>query len=143
MHEDISSVRVADPDGRIASDGNLQCGRQYGQQPENGIAGGRLGNAQGVGRIEECQVTGRRDAGSGAQGREQRLRYNSVLIPCTDGKWRRVPASEEGEPESALFPLAHGVSNRVGILRGAGNAINPILASDFITAAEEAIADGF
>lgn len=49
----------------------------------------------------------------------------SVAIPCADGKFRRVAANEAGEPEPSLFPLAHGFSNRVGILRGAGNAIAP------------------
>lgn len=48
--------------------------------------------------------------------------------PCTDGKARRVPL------EPALFPLAHGLPGRVGLLRGAGNAIVPQLAALFITA---------
>jgi DNA (cytosine-5)-methyltransferase 1 len=60
----------------------------------------------------------------------------SVLIPCADGKWRRVPANEEGQPEPSIFPLAHGVSNRVGTLRGAGNAINVYQAKAFILASD-------
>ena len=47
-------------------------------------------------------------------------------ISCRDGKARPV--------EPGLFPLAHGVSNRVGILRGAGNAIVPQVAAAFIDA---------
>lgn len=46
------------------------------------------------------------------------------LVPCRDGKWRRV--------ESGTFPLAHGVSGRVGLLRGYGNAIVPQVAAEFI-----------
>lgn len=45
---------------------------------------------------------------------------------CRDGKTRRIPV------EPALFPLAHGVPGRVGLLRGAGNAIVPQVAAAFI-----------
>ncbi len=48
------------------------------------------------------------------------------LIPCRDGKTRRV--------EPGTFPLAHGVSGRVGLLRGYGNAICPQVAAAFIAA---------
>lgn len=37
-------------------------------------------------------------------------------------------------------PLAHGIPDRVGLLRGYGNAIVPALAAEFIQACEEAIA---
>jgi DNA (cytosine-5)-methyltransferase 1 len=47
-------------------------------------------------------------------------------LPCTDGKARPV--------ESGTFPLAHGVSGRVGKLRAYGNAIVPQVASTFIGA---------
>jgi len=45
---------------------------------------------------------------------------------CRDGKHRRIPA------EPALFPLADGLPGRVGLLRGAGNAIVPQVAAVFI-----------
>lgn len=45
---------------------------------------------------------------------------------CRDGKWRPV--------EPGTFPLAHGVSGRVGLLRGYGNAIVPQVAAKFIQA---------
>jgi DNA (cytosine-5)-methyltransferase 1 len=60
----------------------------------------------------------------------------SMWWPCTDGKLRRVPANETGEPEPSLFPLAYGIPNRMGTLRGAGNAIVPEVAAEFIKAAE-------
>jgi DNA (cytosine-5)-methyltransferase 1 len=50
----------------------------------------------------------------------------SDLIPCGDGKARRV--------EPGVAPLAHGVSNRVGRLRAYGNAICPQVAAEFIEA---------
>jgi DNA (cytosine-5)-methyltransferase 1 len=52
--------------------------------------------------------------------------YSSVLF--RDGKHRVVPT------EPTLFPLADGVPNRVGLLRGAGNAIVPQVAAEVIKA---------
>lgn len=61
----------------------------------------------------------------------------SALIWCLDpvrgGVWRRT--------EPGTFPVAHGVPNRVGRIRGYGNAIVPQVAAAFITAALEAAAD--
>lgn len=48
------------------------------------------------------------------------------LIKCADGKAR--PA------QPGIFPLAHGIPNRVGRLRAYGNAIVPQVAAEFITA---------
>ena len=56
---------------------------------------------------------------------------SSDLIRCRDGKYRPV--------EPGTFPLAHGVPNRVGALRGYGNAIVPQVAADFIEAYLETI----
>lgn len=52
-------------------------------------------------------------------------------VLCTDGKERRV--------ESESFPLAHGFPERVGLLRGYGNAVVPRLAAEFITAYVETL----
>ena len=52
------------------------------------------------------------------------------LIPCADGKARRI--------EPGTFPLAHGVPNRVGRLRAYGNAIVPQVAATFVRAFMEA-----
>ena len=52
----------------------------------------------------------------------------SEVIYCRDGKHRPIPT------EPALFPLANGIPNRVGILRGAGNAIVPQAAAEIIKA---------
>lgn len=58
-------------------------------------------------------------------------RYETV--GCSDGKTRRF--------EPGIHPLAHGVSGRVGLLRGYGNAIVPQVAALFIQAYMEAISD--
>ena len=70
----------------------------------------------------------------GSQGRDERGHgtderapwASGVVLACTDGKTRRV--------EPSIFPLAHGVSGRVGLLRGYGNAIVPQVAAQFIGA---------
>lgn len=46
------------------------------------------------------------------------------IAHCEAGKTRRI--------EPGTFPLAHGVSGRVGLLRGYGNAIVPQVAAKFI-----------
>ncbi len=89
----------------------------------------------------------RRERGAGAAGEAVRRRpedggdlggrpgahhggWNDAdWLCCTDGKWRPV--------EPGTFPLAHGVPGRVGLLRGYGNAINPVLAAQFIQAFSE------
>lgn len=50
----------------------------------------------------------------------------SDTIACADGNTRRI--------ESGTFPLAHGISGRMGLLRGYGNAIVPLLAAEFVSA---------
>lgn len=51
------------------------------------------------------------------------------VIECGDGKTRRIPV------EPTFFPLAAGLSpGRVGILRGAGNALTVPLAAEFVRA---------
>ncbi len=50
-------------------------------------------------------------------------------LRCKDDKWRPV--------EPSAFPLANGAANRMGLLRGYGNAINAAQAEEFIRAAIE------
>ena len=52
---------------------------------------------------------------------------NADWLHCRDGKWRPV--------ESGTFPLVNGATNRVGRLRGYGNAIVAPLAQEFIETA--------
>jgi DNA (cytosine-5)-methyltransferase 1 len=78
---------------------------------------GRQGHEWGPGAGEESQPA------SGGQ---------VLWLPCRDGKARPT--------QPGLFPLAHGVPNRVGTLRGAGNAIVPQVAAEFIAACREVMA---
>jgi DNA (cytosine-5)-methyltransferase 1 len=118
----FTAKRVADPhnerhewrsgDGRQAQrgfehSGSVSLANSLGERPE-GFCG------SGEKRItEHSQI---------------RFWEDSEVIYCRDGKYRSIPT------EPALFPLAHGISNRVGILRGAGNAIVPQAAAEIIKA---------
>lgn len=49
-----------------------------------------------------------------------------IIIPCGDGKARRI--------KPGITPLVDGIPERVGLLRGYGNAIVPQAAAEFIMA---------
>ena len=100
---------------------------------------GRLGNGIHQG-LEGHRRLGEEQVPEGWQGTERHSAASSwngsaIWHPCRDGKQRRIPA------EPALFPLAHGLPGRVGLLRGAGNAIVPQVAAEFIEAVIESIDD--
>lgn len=83
-------------------------------------------NARPQGRLDgpgEGGCSNQRPAGPSSQ---PGFWSDYAIIQCADGKARRF------EPGS--FPLAHGVSNRVGRLRGYGNAIVPQVAAEFVGA---------
>ena len=94
-----------------------QAGRSFGHS-----ASGGLGDADGA-RPQRRH--------SGGNDPDERSPWAAgVAIPCSDGKARRT--------QPGIFPLAHGVSKRVGLLRGAGNSVVPQVAAGFILAALEA-----
>jgi hypothetical protein len=63
---------------------------------------------------------------SSARQRSETFWSDCDWLPCRDGKARPV--------EPGTFPLAHGISGRVGRLRAYGNAIVPQVAQVFIEA---------
>jgi DNA (cytosine-5)-methyltransferase 1 len=190
-----SAIRgLADADGGLARHGDLQPGRQHGQQPQDGGAGG-LANRSLDGWREEREIARRGDAGDGAEelaagplsggesdrlvdaqqprlerhgghghnsgqpGRHDADETGSVaeasatrpwslfdIVHCTDGKVRRIPQSSlqrlaDGLSDGVVrggfegaegFPLAEEARNRVGRLRGYGNAINAYAAAEVI-----------
>ena len=143
------------------SDGRAEHETQGTKRGRPGFTGSRsplwLEHAPGDGRIERRAQSDRRgvadgrgagglghSGGAGLEiGSEQEDGYRAirdegtpvaapgpwsgfVWIPCADGKWRRI--------EPGLAPLAHGISRRVGKLRGYGNAIVPSLGAQFVKA---------
>lgn len=86
-----------------------------------------LGTAYG--ETEQQRQSGNNDASSCEQSTARPTNgfwRDADWLHCRDGKWRPV------EPGS--FPLAHGLPERVGLLRGYGNAINPWQAAAHIGA---------
>lgn len=108
---------LADADGRIAGNGQLQRGRQYRCEPQDGEADRS---------VEVVNL-----AGTGATDGVWR---DPDWLLCRDGRWRPV--------ESGTFPLADGLPGRMGLLRGYGNAIIPPLAAEFVTAFLECLPEG-
>ena len=88
------------------------------------------GEVRGMGNSDCARLEGWRDD-AGKHADEQPSRSSSPWcdiewISCSDGKARPT--------QPGLFPLAHGVSSRVGRLRAYGNAIVPQVAAEFINA---------
>ena len=110
---DGRTERGSESGGWGASDGRESCGVAHpdGRNP-------RPGGAERGGEHRQLAKDGRAGFWSDYE-----------LIPCRDGKVRRI--------EPGTFPLAHGVSGRVGLLRGYGNAIVPQVAAEFVAAFSE------
>ena len=98
----------------------------------------RCSEANGVGNTNEDDGTtlkgldgGNKSADASRGGRDSHptngFWANPDWLYCQDGYWRPV------EPKS--FPLAYGITNRVGRLRGYGNAIVAPQATAFVEAA--------
>lgn len=119
---------ASDQPGEGAGAASAGASAQFGRR---GLSGG-LGDSGGAG----LQERGDRERGAfdvqcpPAQRTGPWSHFD--IIPCADGKARRV--------EPGTFPLAHGVSGRVGLLRGYGNAIVPQVAATFIRSYLEAVA---
>jgi DNA (cytosine-5)-methyltransferase 1 len=103
--------------------------------PESGCSHGGLGDTGSQGlpqRIGDSRI--QREAMEPPPGKAIERGGNhgpwgdTRNILCLDHKTRRIPV------EPRLFPLAAGVPGRVGLLRGAGNAINVEVAKAFIEA---------
>lgn len=111
----------AERDGREQG-ADAVCSRQ--RQPAGPGEDGRLAHpderGRGTGRTGEAPST------AALQPHDTGFWDRYELIPCADGKVRRV--------EPGVEPLAYGVPGRVGLLRGYGNAIVPEVAANFIEA---------
>lgn len=115
---------------RLWAGGSAEEGRK--QKPgttgelQNGLEGhsatGRVGFSESEQPHRGWDTGGRR--GESTNTSSDDFWGDAKYTPCRDGKHRPIKPS--------ILPLANGVSNRVGILRGAGNAIVPQVAQAFI-----------
>lgn len=136
-------------DGRLGDDDNA---RLEGQWSGYQAASGRQGEVRPVaeagelGGVADANGERRRERKSGHENAADATRTGEVngtavqpnpsptnghwrdadWLFCRDGNWRPV--------EPGTFPLAHGIPNRVGRLRGYGNAIVPQVAAEVIAA---------
>lgn len=90
---------------------------------------GRLGDTDGSGRGELCRPEPM-GAEQLAPERPGGFWSDAVLIPCRDGKTRRI--------KPGLAPLVARLPGDVGIIRAAGNSICPQVGAEFIRAYFEA-----
>lgn len=117
--------------GAVGGVGNAIMPRR---QPESNGRGSYGSGMEQAGRVsEQLGQAGIHTNPEPPAGPTNGFWSDSDWLLCRDGKWR--PA------QSSIFPLAHGVQGRVGMLRGAGNAINPHAAAQFIRAFREALED--
>ena len=113
---------VAFADGWDTGPEGLQRGGERGLEQEDGEPV-RVGDSECQGRGESQERDGETlQPGQSAQHGTDLDRSGWIL--CRDGKTRRT--------QPGVFPLAHGVPNRVVKLRGLGNAIVPQVAAVFV-----------
>jgi DNA (cytosine-5)-methyltransferase 1 len=115
----VGAVRPATAAGEPGGLADAErIGRERGRPSEAGVAGREEAFPAVAGPREAC--------GAGRPGPTNSLWRDADWLFCRDGKWRPV--------EPGTFPLAHGVSGRVGRLRAYGNAIVPQVAAEVIAA---------
>lgn len=101
----------------------IHCGSPRGMG--NSVSAGLQGHAGNVvDRNEPGRIGTLTDRPVAQAGRDCWSDY--IIIPCGDGKARRI--------EPGIAPLVDGIPERVGLLRGYGNAIVPEAAAKFIRA---------
>jgi len=116
-------------DSEIRSECNLQ--RRYGNKGEKRKRRddrwwcGESGRSSRDGRLPDTEPQQHRTGESGT------CRWGESANECGAIP---TPRHDRLEIESSLFPLAPGLPGRVGLLRGAGNAIHPQVAAEFIKA---------
>jgi len=126
-----NSVTVADTDGNGSCEDESKVQGRKTERSRGDSIDNRL---DALGNTKQPGLEGWPESGYKEEGWQGEIRpsspagfWDSVeLAYCRDGKYRPIPT------EPALFPLAHGIPNRVGLLRGAGNAIVPQVAAEVI-----------
>ena len=120
---------MAHADGRNASAEREQCGGQQRQQQEDG-------GTRGLDDTERAGLEGHRpDQGQGGRiGEAGSVTAASAFDFWADLEWIECSDGKARPTQPGLFPLAHGIQNRVGRLRAYGNAIVPQVAAVFVMA---------
>tara|TARA_R100001510_G_C7643978_1_gene201481 strand:+ start:741 stop:1694 length:954 start_codon:yes stop_codon:yes gene_type:complete len=108
---------------RLADSNNLR----YERSQETGWEAQWRSEHTGQYSVADSNNPGQRTVGGPIQQDQRDNPWGGCqAVQCKDGKIRLIPT----EPE--IFPLANGIPNRVGTLRGAGNAIVPQVAAEIL-----------
>lgn len=134
----------------------LEVGEAYGERADAttsivacGRADERMGVADGTGSQPGRQTAAALGHGSSVESASRIDPWGDYeIIPCRDGKYRRIPQQPQSpiqcmadglQPcvdasgaESDSFPLSTTKEARTGLLRGLGNSILPHLGAEFI-----------
>jgi len=139
-----AAVTLGDADRIGASHGEIQRGGKLGRASEDAVSSAAVGlaDASSIGRqpsaaLSRIDATRMGSSESVAKlgsfsGATNGFWSSAEWIACRDGKARPV--------EPGTSPLAHGAPNRVGRLRGYGNAICAPQAQEFVRAFMECTA---
>lgn len=127
-----------------SSDGHGLADSEHAQrgaeQQKNGNAHRRDGlgwsgdTGGSVGHPDNARSQGRSVSGATGGGDGAGERLTQEASPWSDLEWLPCRDNRLRPTQPGLFPLAHGIPNRVGRLRGYGNAIVPQVAQAFIEA---------
>lgn len=98
-----------------------ESGEQTSQRAD---ASGRHSNGVALGDTNDARWQGRRLRSEQDSGQLAPWSSGVVGLKCTDGKTRRIKPS--------IFPLSSRLSGDLALIRGAGNAINPWVAAEFL-----------
>lgn len=137
-NEALGAGRMEQPNGQGRDARELAAtGARYGCAVGSDGGFGGLGDASGTG-LPHAEPSHAAGAGRRREGRTTEQPSGPCdpwrileWIGCLDGKARPT--------QPGLFPLAPRHTGDVGVLRGAGNAINAVLATEFIAAAIECL----
>ncbi len=110
--------------------GNPEHDGSYGSSLNVGVVPSGVSCKEGEDISRESTGTGATSVCRDIPGCEDGHNFwkSAVGITCLDGKIRAI------SPEPEIQPLANGVPNHMGLLRGAGNAIVPQVAAEVIRA---------
>ena len=118
--------RLQRPAESIGSAG-IGASNQFERSGDIGVVADTDGGNSSTERVQRSGQHGQQPQdGSTGRGATSGFWSQAEWIPCIDGKSRPT--------KPGLFPLAHGVTNRVGKLRGYGNALCAEVAKGFVEA---------
>ena len=124
---DSETSELADNTRNGRGEERTNTGRKSARNQTEGFSAGFESGCGPSGSVEHTESEQMGISGCSRQPRATNGFWaNAEWIPCIDGKARPV--------EPGTFPLATGIKNRVGLLRGYGNSLTAPVAQTFVEA---------